>query len=113
MTRIVFGFIMLCIFFSCSSEPKIPEGVLEKEKMIEVMVDFQITEASVLYQQNHQKDIKFYTNYYYENVLKKHGISRDDFRKSIDYYKSYPEELDNMYGEVLSRLSGLQEDKKK
>lgn len=108
-----FCFVILLVLFACSSKPKRPEGVLPKEKMIEVMVDFQLAEASILYQQNHQQNVGFYTYYYYDTILKKHGISRADFRKSIDWYKNHLEEIDDIYGEVLSRLSSMQPDAKK
>lgn len=104
--------LLFLISLGCSKEKKIPEGVLPKEKMIEVMVDFQVVEAAILQQQNHLQDVKFYTNYYYDSVLKKNGISRQEFKRSIDWYKNNMEELDKMYGEVLTRLSKLQENVK-
>lgn len=101
----LFAFILLT---ACNSKPKPPKDVLPREKMIEVLVDFQLVEAAVFQQQNYQKDVKFYTNYYYDSVLKKHKISRKQFTTSINWYKNNMQEMDDMYGEILSRLSKMQ-----
>lgn len=98
---------------ACHSGHKAPKGILPKEKMIEVLVDFQLTEAAVLQKQNHQQDIKFYTNYYYNYVLKKHQISRKEFKESLDWYNHNPEEMDKMYQETLGRLSKMKIETKK
>ena len=110
--RLIF-FAGIVLLLACNSKPKTPKDILPKEKMIEILVDFQLVESAVLQKQNHQQDVKFYTNYYYDYILKKHKVSRKEFKHSLDYYKNNMEEMDNIYQEILGRLSKLKVESKK
>ena len=110
--RLIF-FAGIVLLLACNSKPKTPKDILPKEKMISVLVDFQLVESAILQKQNQQKDIKFYTNYYYDYILKKHHITRKEFKRSLDWYKNNMEEMDTIYQEILGRLSKLKIESKK
>ena len=78
-----FSIFLFCIFlFSCAKNPeaKIPDNILPKEKMAELMLDIQLYESSMtvslLKDENTPLEIPK------TDILKKHGLSKkqyDDF----------------------------------
>ncbi len=103
----------LCIWFvSCSDDKAtmIPEGVLAKEKMALVMTDMHLLEASMnlnisnAIADNKSSDMEKRAM----NVLKKNGITKQQFETSFAFYTSKPELLSEVYKEVVVELSKLQ-----
>ncbi|MCX6271377.1 MAG: DUF4296 domain-containing protein [Bacteroidetes bacterium] len=108
-TRIL---IIVTLFaLSCShNEEKPSSAILSRDTMISILVDFQLVEGESLRRQQLEQNVPFYTNFYYEAILKKHSITRRQFRDNITYYKDHMEELESMYTQVLNRLSKMQND---
>ena len=95
---------------SCSKkEEKIPENILSKEKMIAVMVDVQMAEASI---QNRSLSItdstKLIAAGYYKNLFEKNKITEQQFRESFLYYSHHLDLLNKIYEEVINELSKKQ-----
>lgn len=42
---------------------------------------------------------------YYNEIFAHHNITLEQFRKTMDWYKEHPPQLDTIYGKVLDRLS--------
>ena len=94
--------------FSCKEPEKEQPGILPKDKMIDVLVDIHIAEASSESHGLTSIQINQLVAVKYEGVLQKHGITRPQFQTAFDYYLRHPAELDEIYQEVVNRLTALE-----
>ncbi len=105
--HIIFCFIT--VFIACNSkerEAAVPANVLPREKMIEIMVEVNITEAAL--NLNYLNDSKVRDTKEYEDVFKRKKVSKEQYDESLKYYTEHPDDLIQMYDEVLNELSRMQ-----
>ncbi len=87
-----------------------PAGTLNEDEMINILVDIHLTEATLrisndsLSRKNDTTDQRIR----FAHVFRKHDINPDDFNKSMDYYLEHIELLDNIYKEVINRLTEME-----
>ncbi|REC80586.1 DUF4296 domain-containing protein [Chryseobacterium elymi] len=79
MRKLVFIFVMLCMF-SCSDYIDKPKNLIEPEKMAEILADLAITDQAVIIYQN--KNLEEGTRF----VLKTHQVKAENFVESFKYY---------------------------
>lgn len=103
-------FLLGTIVFFCIScnQDSPPKGVLDKEAMLNVMVDMQLTDA-VLNLVYNSDTMKMQAKARYNYLFKKHDIDSATFSKSLRYYSKDPVELDSMYSLVSDSLTRLKE----
>jgi hypothetical protein len=89
---------------------QIPSDVLTREQMIPLLVDIHLTEASLKLNQSNIKpgEIKLYYSSAYTPIFKKHKTSPKQFEQSIQWYTKHIDQLDEIYTEVITRLSKLE-----
>lgn len=107
---VLFFIIFLFISFSCGKENSVnvvekPSNLIEKDKMIDVLVDFHLAEIAI--KKNNRAKADYYSNLYYYSLFKKHNIEAADFDSSIAYYIQMPEKFDAMYADVIEELEKL------
>jgi hypothetical protein len=93
---------LLIFSFACERKPK---EVIAKKQLVPIMVDLHKVH-SIVRSQTFTKI--FYTTdsvQIYEPVFEKHGITREQFEKSIQYYSASPSEFDLLYEEVIAELT--------
>src|SRR5688500_10614741 len=100
---------LLCIFLtvfllSCSGD-KIPEEILPRDKMIDVMIDIHLAEAAISTQQIYGENANQKAADYYDRVFRQHGIRKEEFRKSFDWYTAHPEIFKEVYDELIVKMS--------
>ncbi len=102
-------FILFCLslFLISCQQGKAPKGIIEKEKMINVMVDFQITD-SYLNQIPNQDTMKMQAHTRYNYIFKKYDIDSATFSKSLSYYSRQTEEFNKMFDGVLDSLNKME-----
>ncbi|MGB3073715.1 MAG: DUF4296 domain-containing protein [Chitinophagales bacterium] len=106
--RIVTLFIVF-IYCACASEiEKAPEGILSKDKMIAVLLDVHIAESSVNSRGMTNQQLNQNVAAKYEDVMKKNGTTFDTFKKSFDYYLHHPEQYEEIYLEIVNKLTALE-----
>lgn len=98
---ILFSFCL--IFISCGQE-EAPKGIIEKQKMISVMVDMQITDA-YLNQVMNSDTMMMQAHTRYDYIFKKYGIDSAQFSRSLSYYSKRPDEFNKMFNGVLDSLN--------
>lgn len=101
--------ILICSFlFACSKGPaeKIPDTVLSKEKMAEVMIDIQLYESSMSISLFKEENVLLEVPK--SNILKNHGLSKKQYDESFEYYSQHPELFSEVYTIVLNNLSRMQ-----
>jgi hypothetical protein len=101
-TFLVFIFISA---ISCQKEKKEPDYLLEKEKFVEVLTDFQMAEGIVRLGYNRTKDSLTYNDSVYFAVFRKYGISEAIFDSNFTYYSNKPEEFEEIFENVITNLS--------
>ena len=104
-------FVSIVVLGSCSSIfTSKPAGTLNEDEMINILVDIHLTEATLrisndsLSRKNDTTDQRIR----FAHVFRKHDIDPDNFNKSMDYYLEHIELLDNIYKEVINRLSEME-----
>lgn len=110
----ILAFFCLLLLFSCKQGGGVmltrPAGVLDKESMIDLLVDINIAEASLRYgnvQHTMTGDSTYQKSLYLE-VFEKNKVKPDDFQKSLDYYSEHVDELNSIYTAVVEKLSSMQ-----
>jgi len=89
--------------FSCSDE-KLPEGVLDKDKMTEVLMEIHILEAKIqkLYLPLDSGMVLF--KHYETKLLEDLGVSQETYDKSLVYYIDHSEEMGEIYNQIVDSL---------
>ena len=105
MKRLLALFFLINFFIACSSD-SVPNGILEEDKMIEVLTDIHLADgyASVLY--NDTTKTKAAALYF--AVYKKYDTDSVQVRKSLEYYTKHPDRLQKMYEKINGNIQQLQ-----
>lgn len=81
-----------------------PERFLEKEELINVMVDFRVAEAAIRIMASKGENTEKITPYYYQPMLDKYEITISEYNQNLAWYANDPEMMDDIYKEVVNRL---------
>jgi hypothetical protein len=103
MIRFILSCVTLIIFFSCNSKSTLPKDIIKPEKMQAVLWDY--FQADAYTEQFIKKDST--KNYVLENinlqnkVFDIHKVSKEEFYRSYNYYKSNPELMRPLLDSIL------------
>ena len=99
-------------FISCD-KPVVekPEKLINEEKMIEILKDIHIAEASFT-NRRYQDTLLSKSNSanFYYSVLDKYQIPDSVFEKSFIYYASQPRKFEKMYRQVMNNLNEMEQE---
>ncbi len=98
------------LLFSCSEKKAlvIPDSVLSKQKMAEVLLDIHLLESTITVNNtNPDKGSKNNPTPNFD-VLKKNNISKKQYDESFTFYSQHPELLTELYDIILNELSKMQ-----
>lgn len=102
MNKIIFCTIIFIFFTSCEKELiKKPEGLIEREKMVNIMYDLAILESMKVEQNSVMDSVKYTANQY---IYKKYKIDSVQFAHSNIYYAADYKDYEKMYNEIKVRL---------
>jgi len=96
--KIGFFFILLCAI-SCKNQNELP---INKDKLIPVLTDIHLAEASVRNSLKNKKDTLL--KKYYLQVFEIHGITEIKFDSTIAILKKNPEQFKDIYQQVLEEI---------
>ncbi len=102
--------LILLLFVSCNSSNTTASSKdkLPKEKMVEVLLDVHLAEASFTAIDRNKKDAESEMANEYALIFKKHDVKSEDFFSTYNYYIEHPALLDSVYGELVSRITTMQ-----
>ncbi|HEY4286251.1 MAG TPA: DUF4296 domain-containing protein [Puia sp.] len=112
MTRIIACLlvgVMLAVS-SCSDKNSVPAGVLPHEKMEAVMWDVIQSEqysATYLAKDSAHVNLKLENLRLYDEVFRLHHVSREEFRKSYDYYMGRADLAQVLFDSLLAKGNRL------
>ena len=104
----LFIFITACSSESSKEKIRKPSHFLKQNEMVEVSVDFRLTEAAIRQMAGYGEDTKKLSKYYYGKVLKKHHLSAKEYEENLVYYAKNPEKLHQVSSRVVARLTEIQ-----
>jgi hypothetical protein len=105
-------YIMVLFIGSCTpiedQRASIPSDVLPEEKMAEVMVDVHLLEAALSIGTYNKDNATLQNIHPSSDILKKHGLTKQQYDQSFAFYSSNPKLLAEVYQLVLNDLSKMQ-----
>lgn len=99
---------MLLSACSDATDVKIPDNVLPKEKMAEVMVDVHLLEATINMSITVTDKAGFSEKGQLIDVFRRHNVTRQQYDESYIFYTRHPDLLSEVYQLVLNELSKIQ-----
>jgi len=107
-----FIILVALVMFSCNNgEDLPPEGVLAKDKMIEVMVEIELTQALIKLKSSTLDTLN--ERHLYDEVYNAYDISEEEFNNSLEHYCKYPKLLLSMYRKVIENLTKKQSEQQR
>jgi hypothetical protein len=110
--RPVILFCLVCFLVSCGGPKKevLPgklsaDSIIPRSKMIRILVDVHLVEASLNFQRNRGVNVSQLTQTYYQWLYTRYHMSHQRFRDNLNYYKMDPENFSKMYEEVVKNLT--------
>ena len=74
--------------------------------MVDIIVDMHIFDAVMASEQKKVgKKVQNQKYYLYNSIMEKHNITRERFEKSFKYYQHDFEVMDDIYADVITKLS--------
>ena len=98
-------YVLFIAFFSLACEETIerPADVLESADMVNVIVDVEKIESH-LRTLPPDKDGTVESKILYGRLLRKHGITQEQFKKSYQYWRDHPKQFQTMYETALAQI---------
>jgi hypothetical protein len=90
----------------CSEKDKIPSDVIGKEEMEKILWDMMLADqysANYLVKDSARVNVKMETLKLYEEVFRLHKVSREEFRKSFQFYQGRPDITRTMFDSLLTK----------
>ena len=103
MNRLIY-IIIGVVILTVSCKPQVPKGVIQPDKMEDVLVDYHLAKAMATQNYDPSVDRDYRQQLYIAAVFRKHGITQADFDSSMIYYYSRADKLSKMYRRVSDRL---------
>jgi len=100
--------LLMFMLFLPSCKHTLPPDIWEKETMVEFLVEAQLVEAKVSTSDLPKKQRDSLYTRYYEELFAYYNTNHEIWQKNIDYYRDKPEEMDDIYKEVVLRLTLLE-----
>ncbi len=91
-----------------------PDNLIPREEMVDIIVDMHLYDAIIWKEQKTKtRKIQYEKFFLYESILEKYHISREQFESSMGYYQSDLEVLDEIYADVITKLSIMKSEMEK
>lgn len=99
--------LVLLLALGACVDPERPEdeGLLDRERFTEVLLEAQLLEARVNHELVMEQLVNIPTDRYYDDLFRKHGTDREQFARTYAYYAARPEELSEIYEEIITELT--------
>jgi len=113
MKNLLFLFSALILLSSCYTtheEDKIsaPVNLIEKDTVILILADIEIAESALRQKQNLGRETDDLQELYYHAIFTKYEVTRGQYDSTMAYYRQDLETIDEIYEEVINRLSVIE-----
>lgn len=108
--------LLLIIFTSCNQDSKIPKEIIDRQRMQELMWDMLRADVFLIDYAG-KGDTAFNRSKesiaFYQKVLTLHSISKEEFKKSLDWYQQHPKEMKVILDTLQSRQGNIVQEQNK
>jgi hypothetical protein len=101
--KLILYSISLLLLVSCAKN-KTPEGILDEDKMVELLVDIHMAEGLVSTFPIHYDSSKVLYPLFEKEIFEKHQVPDSVFRKSLEYYMRDARIMDRLYARTIDSL---------
>lgn len=101
MKRFLGAILVIIFFIGCTK--KLPEGIFNEKKMVNILYDIHLVDNYV--SSSHSDTLPDLN--YYESIYQKYDTDSAGLRKNIQYYSEHPQDLQDIYVEVSKRLRSV------
>ncbi len=102
---ILMATIITATTFSCH-KAQLPDDVLTEKQMVDLLVELHTIDAFFNVTNGFYCDtLSEEIGYTYQQTFKKHGITREEFKKSLDYYSKDTKKHREIYEKVVLKLN--------
>lgn len=111
--RIAAALFLVLLLAGCSDKDNTPSGIIPRVKMEKILWDMvQADQYAAIYmaRDSAKVDVKMETLKLYEQVFRLHDVSRDEFRKSFQYYQGRPDLVRGMLDTLVNHGNQLRMD---
>lgn len=92
--------LLLALFAGCSSSH------LSHDKMVDLLFDIHLAEATIKVRVYNYRTIE--KQEYYNRIFEKHGVTKEEFEASLDWYSQHPDRLVRIYEDLKTKVSDFQ-----
>lgn len=93
---------------ACAPSDERPRNLIPENKMVRVMVDTHIFEAMAEGKNLFNDTLVRFVKINYDEIFKKHGITKEQFLITFDYYEHNPGKMDELMGKVIDEMSKME-----
>ena len=104
----------MVLFFLSSCTQKVdniltpPDDLIPRDEMVDIIVDMHIYDAIMVTNQKKSKKPHESKYYFYKSVMEKHNITKEKFERNFEYYHQDIDVMDEIYADVITKLSKMQ-----
>lgn len=102
---------LLVLSFACANNSS-PNGVLDEDLMVSILVDIQLAEGKVSSLPVTYDSSQVLYALLEKDIFSKHGVTDSGFVASMEYYLEDAEKMDRMYARVIDSLVVLESNPK-
>jgi len=100
-----FLLVLIILVIGCSKTIEIPEGILEKDKMISIMLDIHIKEGQVQQLRLARDSSNRVFKYFERGIFAKHEVLDSVYYNSLGFYYDHSGLMEEIYTAIVDSLS--------
>lgn len=103
--RLIIFLFLISILFSCEAEEEIPENLISKDSMVNILIDVHIAEGKTTQSGLPRDSALAYYRFLEDEIFEKYDIDSARYNMSMHYYTEQIDVLDEIYEVVLDSLN--------
>lgn len=105
MKKLFILIVFLSVFSCDKKDPAMPDDLLSKESMVNILINIHIAEAAISLKDLPSDSAQVLYKRKKQEIFKEHGVASSRFYKSYQYYISDIKGMDDIYAAVIDSLS--------
>ena len=95
---------ILTFFINTSCDSGMNQNIIEKEKMVEILIEMHLMEESIDILELNADTSKALFNIKEQEIFDNYSVTEKEYRESFSYYFFNSNNLDNIYGSIIDSL---------
>lgn len=110
MVKNTFLFVLALFLSACNSDDK-PDGLIARDKMVDIITELQLLEAKVSRLSLSSYDSSMVAfNFLQKEILDKHKVDSLQYAESFGYYSTKPRYFSEMFDEAEQKLKKMEDE---